>query len=70
VHIANFLDVFEDKDCVYIIMELCSNNTMLELVKRKKRLTEAETRKFMIQIIEGASRCRRMHKHTPLQHKR
>ena len=40
---------------MYIIMELCSNNTMLELVKRKKRLTEAETRKFMVQIIEGAN---------------
>jgi hypothetical protein len=26
---------------------------MLELVKRKKRLTEGETRKFMIQMLDG-----------------
>lgn len=53
MNIANFIDVFEDKDNVYIIMELCANQTMLELVKRKKRLTEAETRTFMAQIVAG-----------------
>jgi len=52
-HIVHFEDVFEDKDNVYIIMELCTNQTMLEVVKRKKRLSEGETRRFMHQIIDG-----------------
>ncbi len=46
-----FEDVFEDHDNVYILMELCQNQTMLELVKRKKRLTEAETRRLMLQMV-------------------
>jgi len=52
-HVVRFEDVFEDKDNVYIIMELCTNHTMLEVVKRKKRLSESETRRFMLQIIDG-----------------
>lgn len=119
-HVVRFEDVFEDKENVYIIMELCTQQvgmilllagalllfflyglgllggetcsrcvlfhtpcpdpndglvgdvcfripfpdlngeplaqTMLELVKRKKRLTEGETRKFMIQMLDGV-RC-------------
>jgi len=35
--------VFEDSDNVYILMELCPNQTLKELVKRRKRLTEFET---------------------------
>ena len=50
-HVVRFEEVFEDKENVYIIMELCPNQTMLELVKRKKRLTEQETRRFMLQMV-------------------
>ena len=50
-HVVKFEDVFEDKDNVYILMELCLNQTMLELVKRKKRLTESETRRYMLQMV-------------------
>jgi polo-like kinase 1 len=50
-NVVKFEDVFEDHDNVYILMELCQNQTMLELVKRKKRLTEAETRRLMLQMV-------------------
>lgn len=59
-HVVKFEEVFEDKENVYIIMELCPQQTMLELVKRKKRLTEAETRRFMIQMLDGV---KYMHSH-------
>ncbi|EKX53816.1 hypothetical protein GUITHDRAFT_64205 [Guillardia theta CCMP2712] len=52
-HVVRFEDVFEDKENVYIIMELCTNQTMLEFVKRKKRLTESETRRYMLQMLDG-----------------
>ncbi len=51
-HVVKFEDVFEDKENVYILMELCQNQTMLELVKRKKRLTESETRRYMLQMVK------------------
>ncbi len=50
-----FEDVFEDKENVYILMELCQNQTMLELVKRKKRLSESETRRYMLQMVTALS---------------
>eukprot|EP00802_Teleaulax_amphioxeia_P002425 Tamp_02427.p1 GENE.Tamp_02427~~Tamp_02427.p1 ORF type:complete len:779 (+),score=245.92 Tamp_02427:423-2759(+) len=57
-HVVRFEDVFEDKENVYIVMELCPNQTMLELVKRKKRLTESDTRRYMLQTLDAV---RHMH---------
>jgi polo-like kinase 1 len=52
-YIVQFEDVFEDADHVYILMELCPNQTMMELVKRKKRLTENETRRYIVQLVSN-----------------
>jgi len=32
-------------------MQVCPNMTMLELVKRKKRLSESDTRRYMLQMV-------------------
>ena len=42
---------FEDSINVYIILELCRNQTLKELVKRRKRLTEIETQCYLGQLI-------------------
>lgn len=60
-HVVRFEDVFEDKENVYILMELCQNQTMLELVKRKKRLTESETRRYMLQMVRMLNACFPVH---------
>ena len=39
-HVVYLHDAFEDKDNVYLLMELCEAQTLLELVKRKKRLAD------------------------------
>lgn len=57
VHLEHF---FEDKENVYILLEMCSNNTMSDLVKRRKRLTELEVRCYMTQIL---SALKYLHKH-------
>lgn len=51
--IVSFHNFFEDADNVYIILELCSNQTVNELVKRRKRLTELEVQHYTIRIVEG-----------------
>ncbi|CDH50159.1 protein serine threonine kinase [Lichtheimia corymbifera JMRC:FSU:9682] len=56
--IVRFHSCFEDAHNVYLIVELCDNKTLSELIKRRQRLTEAETRYFLIQVL-GA--CRYMH---------
>ena len=44
---------FEDKDNVYILLELCQNQTLNELLKRRKTLTEIEVQCYIIQLIKG-----------------
>lgn len=44
---------FEDSENVYILLEICHNQTLNELVKRRKRLTELEVRCYLLQTLEG-----------------
>ena len=50
-NIVGFEHFFEDHDNVYILLELCTNQTMNELLKRRKRLTEIEVQCYLQQII-------------------
>lgn len=43
-NIVKFKNNFEDKDNVYIVLELCPNSSLNEVVKRRKRLTEDEVK--------------------------
>lgn len=52
-HIVNFEHFFEDKENVYILLELCANQTLNELLKRRKRLTEIEIQAYIIQITKA-----------------
>jgi polo-like kinase 1 len=38
---------------VYIVLEYCRNNTLKELVKRRKRITEWETKVYMLQMTKA-----------------
>lgn len=49
-HVVKYERSFEDSLNVYILLELCPNQTMNELIKRRKRITELETRYYMRQI--------------------
>ncbi|XP_050442073.1 serine/threonine-protein kinase PLK1-like [Adelges cooleyi] len=52
-NIVGFHSFFEDPDFVYIVLELCRKRSMMELHKRRKTLTEPETRYYVYQILEG-----------------
>ena len=41
-HVCHFQHFFEDSENVYILLELCQNHSMNELLKRRKRLHELE----------------------------
>jgi len=41
-NIVGFEHFFEDAENVYILLELCANQTMNEMLKRRKRLTQLE----------------------------
>ncbi|XP_071853198.1 serine/threonine-protein kinase PLK1-like isoform X1 [Apostichopus japonicus] len=52
-HIVGFHGFFEDDSNVYVLLELCRRRSLMELHKRRRQVTEAETRYFMQQIIVG-----------------
>lgn len=52
-HIVGFHSFFDDSHNIYIILELCRKRSMMELHKRRKALSECETRYFMKQILDG-----------------
>ncbi|KAF9815016.1 hypothetical protein SFRURICE_010574 [Spodoptera frugiperda] len=52
-HVVGFHSFFEDSLNIYIILELCKRRSMMELHKRRKAITEPETRFYMHQILLG-----------------
>ncbi len=50
-NIVGFEHFFEDNEYVYILLELCSNQTLNELIRRRKRLHELEVQCYVVQII-------------------
>nr|P0C8M8.1 RecName: Full=Probable serine/threonine-protein kinase CCRP1; AltName: Full=Cell-cycle related Protein 1 [Zea mays] len=52
-NIVEFEHVFEDQENVYILLELCPNQSLHDLIKRRKRLTEIEVQCYTLQLICG-----------------
>ena len=52
-NIVSFIRYFEDKDYVYILEEICENQTMENLLKRRKRLTEFEVAYYINQLLSA-----------------
>ncbi|KAJ3742544.1 kinase-like domain-containing protein [Lentinula detonsa] len=59
-NIVAFQECFEGDNNVYMILELCPSGSLMDMLRRRRRFTEAETRFFLVQII-GA--CHYMHTH-------
>ncbi|RLN59889.1 hypothetical protein BBP00_00006268 [Phytophthora kernoviae] len=51
--IVQFEHFFEDSENAYILLELCRNQSMSDLMRRRKRLSESEVRFYMRQLVEG-----------------
>jgi len=60
-NIVRFYDVFEDSENVYMIIEICRNHTLVELLKKRKRLTEPEVRFYMLQLIAATIYMHKKH---------
>ena len=51
--IVAFEHYFEDTENVYILLEICQNQTLNDLLKRRKRLTEVEVQCYIVQLIKA-----------------
>lgn len=52
-NIVAFEHYFEDHENVYILLELCTNQSLNDLLKRRKRLTEIECQCYTVQLIKS-----------------
>jgi len=52
-HVCEYKHFFEDKTNCYILLELCHNHSMNELIKRRKRLTEPEVKYYLSQLLQS-----------------
>ena len=52
-NIVKFEHYFEDVENVYILTELCHNQTLNDLLKRRKRLTELEVQYYVLQMVKA-----------------
>ena len=52
-NIVKFEHYFEDAEYVYLLIELCHNQTLHELLKRRKKLTELEVQYYILQLIKA-----------------
>ncbi len=52
-NIVRFEGYFEDSQRAYIILELCPNQTLKEMVKKRKKLHELEVQFYMSQLVSG-----------------
>ena len=52
-NIVQFFHFFENEDYVQILLELCPNQSLSELMKRRKRLTQVEAQSYMFQVLNG-----------------
>ena len=52
-HVCKFFNQFDDDHNVYILLEICENQSLMELSNTRKVLTDDEVRYFLKQIICG-----------------
>ena len=51
--VVKVISYSEDEKSVYIILELCENRSLADLMTKRKFLTEFEVRNYMFQIVQG-----------------
>ncbi|GAO15538.1 hypothetical protein UVI_02020520 [Ustilaginoidea virens] len=49
-NIVQFFKAFSFDNCTYLVLELCNNGSLMDMVKRRKGLTEPEVRFYSVQI--------------------
>ena len=52
-NIVKFEHVFEDSQNVYILLEICKNKTLNEILKKRKTLMEIEVKFYLDQKLKA-----------------
>ncbi|ROT40030.1 serine/threonine-protein kinase plo1 [Sodiomyces alkalinus F11] len=49
-NIVQFLRAFSYENCTYLVLELCPNGSLMDMVKKRRGLTEPEVRFYSVQV--------------------
>ncbi|KAH8830063.1 hypothetical protein DL96DRAFT_1525428 [Flagelloscypha sp. PMI_526] len=60
-NIVKFHGAFDDDENVYMILSLCTNGSLMDFLRMRRRFSEGEARFYMLQLI---SACAYMHNHS------
>jgi len=60
-HIVRLYEVFETPRSIHIIMEYVDGGTLQQLVKKQKRVGEADAARLFSQLIDAVSQCHAAH---------
>lgn len=52
-HVCTFRRYFEDAQNIYMMLDICQNQSLSDLIKRRKRLHLQEARFYLHQLIQG-----------------
>ena len=52
-NVVKFIKSFEDSSNVYLVLELCTNESLADLIKRRRTLEEPEAGFYLKQIIQA-----------------
>ena len=52
-NVCKMVRYFEDQDHVYIVMELCDNRSLIDLLKVRHHITEIEAKSYLSQLIRA-----------------
>ena len=60
-NIVRVFEYFQDEKYIYIVMELCAGGELLDIILKKKVLSEQQAAKYMQQILSGVVYCHSKH---------
>ena len=60
-NVVKFERSFEDDNDIYILLEMCRNQTLNDLLKRRTTITELEARCYLVQLISGVKYIHEQH---------
>ena len=50
-NVVRYVECFEDSINIYMILELCPNKTLMDMLRKRKRFTEPEVRYYLVQLL-------------------
>ncbi|KAL8449886.1 hypothetical protein Emed_002849 [Eimeria media] len=56
-HVVSVLDVYEDRKSLYILMELCDRNTLVDRIVSDGAFTEEQAKLIFAQLLSGVMHC-------------